>query len=273
VSTLRPLLDHWYLGTSEGAKEAAARNVASISEKIANRIDDYIESGRLTAEQGRKAFDDPAFALLLNDSLKSASKTDNEEKHGVLATLIAERMTQTNDSAERHFIAIARNGVEHLGSRQLRLLGAICVARYWIVDEFETKGSQESDFAFYVELCNVEVRPHWDTPIIRQDIEHLEMLSLLKTSDDRLTKRLVGGGIGCPMVEKAAQRFENQMTLWETPVIKHLNQQMVGALNDEGIIQTQLAFRNLELTPAGLIVGAAMHAILRGIPFESGKWD
>jgi len=75
-----------------------------------------------------------------------------------------------------------------------------------------------------------------------------------------------------PMVEKAAQRFENQMTLWETPVIKHLNQQMVGALNDEGIIQTQLAFRNLELTPAGLIVGAAMHAILRGIPFESGKW-
>jgi len=254
AASLRPLINDWYRGTSKGAQDTAGQNLVDAAEEIADKIDEYVDAGRLTEEQGRQAFDDPA-------------------KHELLAALIAERMTKTSDSAEAVFIALASAALKHLGSRQLRLLGAILVTRYWEIDEFASTGSDDGDFAHYVECCNVEVRPHWDVQIMRQDIDHLEMLSLLRATDQHLTRRLVGGRMNCPMLSYASHRFQQQATLWQTPVFLRLNDFATGGRNAGGQNQPHLAFQFLELSPAGLITGAAMHYILRGLPIDLGKWE
>jgi len=266
VGCLLPILERRYLGTSAAAQTAAAANVVAVSESLKAAVDEYVASGRLIEKQGRAALDDPAFAVFFNDRILDASETNDPFMHETLAKMVVERMTKTSGTSEAILISIAASRLRDLGPRQLRLIGAIFVAEHVFVEPFVSRGSSEADFDFYTEQCAIEVRPHWDAQLISQDFDHLDSLSLIELSQDRFKRRMFGGGTQAPMLATALQEYPARFApgTRQPEVYQRLHSWIEGA--------EAIAFKYVQLKSPGWIIGAVVHAHLRGQPLDLGKW-
>jgi len=267
VRAFLPLLQRRYVGTSRAAQVAAGNNIVAVSERIRTTIDEYVASGSLTEDQGRAALDDPAFALLFNDRLLDASETDDPLVHESFAKMVVEHMTRTSGTSEAVLIGMASARLRELGSRQLRLLGAIFVAEHIEVVPFVSLGSVEADVQFYKEQCEVEVRPFWDIPILAQDVEHLDATNLIELSEERLHRRVLGGGRGSPMLSHAFALNPYQLSGIELPdVFRKLGSWMENP-------ERSLSFKYITLKNPGWIIGAVVYSHLRGVPLDLGRWE
>jgi hypothetical protein len=130
IKTRLPFFERHYLGTSEGAQIRAAANVLSVGEKVREKLDAYIQEGRLTEQQAQEALDDPAFAVFLNTTLLHASETDDTFTHEQFASLVVERMTKSSTSSDAIALRIAAERLHDLTPRQLKALGAAYAATY-----------------------------------------------------------------------------------------------------------------------------------------------
>lgn len=110
---------------SEISKEIAHKNAASFLNELAQRIQKLEESGHIKAENVLKEQQHPQFSATLQNAIIRSAQTDNNDKHVMLAELIAHRLSSESESILSLASQMAVDAIALTTKRQLELL-ALC---------------------------------------------------------------------------------------------------------------------------------------------------
>ena|SRR3990167_5797099 len=107
-------------------KAAAKRNMENFVTRLAQRVDNLErELPTNKSEIFQNALNHPGSALLIKTAIVDSATTDNEEKHELLAELIAQRLTAKADDMIALAGTAACSIVNCLSSRQIKILSIL----------------------------------------------------------------------------------------------------------------------------------------------------
>ncbi|MFX9138239.1 LPO_1073/Vpar_1526 family protein [Acinetobacter baumannii] len=155
------------------AQERAQQNGLDFLIELGTRIKILEDTQKVTQEKIEKIQEDPDFSAALQKALISSAQTENQEKHKVLAELLAQRLTVEPESLRALTTKMALDLVSFLTPNQLNILGLAClisqICPNHIQNQFQYDNWLRQSFE---KFRNVE--------ITQMDLFHLETLVCLK---------------------------------------------------------------------------------------------
>lgn len=107
-------------------QDTAKKNVENFVTRLAQRVENLEkEIPANKSEIFKNALNHPGSALLIKSAIIDSATTDNEEKHELLAELIAQRLTANADDMIALAGTAACSIVNCLSSRQIKILGIL----------------------------------------------------------------------------------------------------------------------------------------------------
>jgi len=108
------------------AQEKAKQNSLDFLNDLAQRVNQLEADAKGNAKLKQKidsAIEDPDFSALLKDAVIASSRTDNEDKHKILARIVSERLRFPTENLVSLTSTLACDAVKHLTPKQMRFLG------------------------------------------------------------------------------------------------------------------------------------------------------
>lgn len=131
-----------------------------------------------------RALEEPSFGALLQKALIGSAQTESEDKHELLAKLVAMKLAAQQESVLSIVTPLACEVITHLTLNQLKILGIQSVLMLIHPSFSESDIRTEGDF---LNECSnwltIRLAPFMDVPIRRVDLLHLESLSCVKVMD------------------------------------------------------------------------------------------
>lgn len=248
-------LEHYTEGHLPKAKENAKQNSLKFLNDVAQRIQ-QLEEGAQEDQQIKEkiisALEGPDFSLLLQDALYASARTDNEDKHKILARIVSERLLSQPDDLVTLTSTLACEAVKHLAPKHMRYL-ALATFVYFIRPHkypeviFQTEHPELAG-SFYTEWLERHLSFILPIEPMRQrDFSHLESVSCLR-KETLITRNLLQ--LMTPPVEQ-----ELDWSLDE--FINNNTGQQLKEIWEGGMDQ-------ITLTSAGNLIGIYVHDELSG---------
>ena len=168
--------DH-YPRAVEKAKDNSTDFVNKFAEKLA-RLEERQEVDREIID---RALEEPSFGVILQKALIGSSQTESQEKHELLAELVATKLAAPQESLRSVVAPVACEAVTHLTHNQLKILGIQTVLTLINPSFNESRVQTEAAFLKRCEdWLTARLAPFADVQIRRIDLMHLESLSCAK---------------------------------------------------------------------------------------------
>lgn len=165
---------------ASSVREQARTNTAEFVLMLAERVRALEDRRQVDASTLKSAERHPQFASLLQDTLLNAAQTDDRAKHALLADIIAVRLASGSETTAALASPLAGSAVARATSRQLQMLGLMCV-----VDELRPKRLDSAEH--FRSWLSMVLAPFAGFEFQRIDALHLVALSCIAfhTSSER----------------------------------------------------------------------------------------
>jgi len=158
-----------YEGHEENVRLAAKKNVEAFLIKLANRVDVLEKSSgeqKVTLSKIENVFDDPDFALTLQDAIISSSRTSEEDIHELLSRILEERI-KSESNLTKLVLNEAVKTVSKLTVNQLKIITLLHLLKYTDLSKID----DELKMQVYLQF---EVKPFLDISENITDYQHLQ---------------------------------------------------------------------------------------------------
>lgn len=115
------LKDH-YPETQEVGRQNSLEFLADLAQRV-HQLEENTKDSYKIRQQIESSLGDPDFSVLLQEALIASSRTGNEDKHKILARIVAERLRCQSEGLVALTSTLACNAVKHLTPKQMRFLG------------------------------------------------------------------------------------------------------------------------------------------------------
>lgn len=228
-------------------RNQAQANSAEFVQILADRVRVLEERREIDASAVEETERHPQFSALLQDTLLSAAQTNDREKHAILADIIALRLASDAETTAALAAPLAASAVARATSRQLRLMGLVC-----LIDEiWPSKGSTKEHFR---EWLSQMLEPFNDYEFYTMDALHLAAVACI-TFDPRS-----GRDLSTILNLKAVLLLKELVDLTNVRGFPDLQSNW-----DEGLAGVQL-------TSVGSIIGGLVFNQLTGATLQLPKW-
>ncbi len=194
----------------------AKKNIENFVTRLAQRVE-RLESEIPTdsAEKFKNSLNHPSSALLIKTALVDAATTDNEEKHEILAELIAQRLTANADDMIALAGSAACSVVNSLSTRQIKILAVLSV-----LSTIRPLSKQNINDLPRAKACIMDWWKKFIMPLVSDgsfseahhlDFEHLVAMGCIRLNDipEDLIK-ILSSGIIDPKPNLSAEDFESE---------------------------------------------------------------
>jgi len=232
----------------ESAIKAARENTENFVIELANRVQALEAEKQVNAEEAEIRESHPQFALLLQEAVLAGAQTNSNEKHKILADLVAARLTVNADTTLAIASEMACQAISRATSRQLMLL-ALCS---FLEDIRPKEPIEKQHYGYWLDTI---LDPFLDLEFIEIDVLHLAAINCT-TYDPASGKSLQ---LLLNMKVRAKIIVENN---FEESV--HLD--FLEIMWGEGLAGVQL-------TSVGKLIGGLVFDRLFGISTGIPKWE
>lgn len=163
----------YFADHKQKAVDKAQANSADFLRQLADRIKLLEDQTVASPEQIETAQDHPDFSVILQKALLTAAQTDNDEKHQLLARILAERLVAPPEGMLAMVSKLACDVIGFMTPNQLRLLGLVANLLY-------VKPTDALPANAYSDWFVSRFAPYMNTNFTNLDLTHLESLSCLK---------------------------------------------------------------------------------------------
>ena len=157
---------------AEEARTSARENAANFVRMLAHQIKTLEDRLDITSKKIAAAEKHPQFSTLLQQSVINASQTDVENKHELLARLVATRMASEPESTVSLASQLASDAIARCTQRQLNLLGLCC-----FIQDIRPKDPMPIDL--YKSWLDRWLSPFTDFEFKQFDAHHLVAVSCI----------------------------------------------------------------------------------------------
>jgi hypothetical protein len=166
------------------AIEKAERNSGEFLNRLSLKVDQLEQDHRVDRAIIDRALEEPSFGALLQSALIGSAQTENGDKHDLLASIVASRLTADNESVLAVASQMAASAVAHCSPNQLHFLGycASTTLRWHRLDnaKFQTKEEMLKECIPWFEI---RFAPYRFLEIRHVDLFHLEAVSCLSAGN------------------------------------------------------------------------------------------
>ncbi len=165
------------------AIEKAQQNAFGFLSELAKRVKSLEEQGESQKKIIEESLNQPDFSALLQKAMLSSAQTEDNQKHELLAKLVANRLTVETESMFALASRQACDTVSMLTINQMRILGLLILHGRLQPSPFPPVNMSQEEFnKWYVEylMDSMQVYQHLTISIL--DMVHLEALSCISTS-------------------------------------------------------------------------------------------
>ena len=177
-------LASYFMDHHPKAQEKARQNSLEFLNDLAQRVHQLEEEGRKdqkTKKQIETAVEDPDFSALLKDALIASSRTDNEDKHKILARIVSERLRCQSGGLVSLTSTLACNAVSYLTPKQMRVLGLTTFIFFLRPSPFPPAIPHHKLVEWYIEWLTARLSVHLPIETLTIfDYSHLESVSCIK---------------------------------------------------------------------------------------------
>ena len=163
------------------AVEKAKDNSKDFLNKLAVKVAQLEEQQQVDRAMIDRALEEPGFGVILQEALIASSQTESQEKHELLAKLVAMKLDAPQESLRSVVAPLACEAVTHVTPNQLKIIGIQTVLTLINPSFNESRVQGEADF---LNGCGswlaARLAPFADVQIRRIDLMHLESLSCAK---------------------------------------------------------------------------------------------
>jgi hypothetical protein len=176
-------LAHYFRDHHPKAIEKAKQNSLDFLNVLSKRVDELEEDSKdheRIKRQIDSALEDPDFSALLKDALIASSRTDNEDKHKILARIVSERLRVPTDNLVALTSTLACDAVKHLTTRQLTFLGLTALVHFIRPKSLPPAVSTQQASQLYVDRLTQNLQLYFPLePLKPIDFRHLESVSCI----------------------------------------------------------------------------------------------
>lgn len=248
------LIEHFATGGDRAVRQAAYENALKMANHLADRMSDLERSQQITRQAIQLAFNQPAIHNLMRIALIESAQTDSEEKHALLARLVADRLTSESEGTRALASEMAAQAIAHMTSRQLRILGLqvnlASIRPASMPVEIDTVNQYNDWIMPYLER---QLTPYIGLTLGAFDLSHLEALSCLRVDEIRARSLVT-------MLSSGTLAFDVAL-FGETNVGKEVTKLWANGLS------------RVMLTSVGSIVGVYASDMLTGVTTVMTDWD
>lgn len=211
----------------ERVVQRAQTNVLAFLSLLAARMEqlEHDNTDDAFAARVAAALDDPDFSAVLRDAILGAARTDDHQKHVVLARLVAERLVADDDSTIAASVGVAVPVVPHLTSKQLRLLAAC----------FGALHASGNIPEVYAKLSPIDIPSTLDTA-------HLEGLSCIRYHPEKQLSGSANMVIVMKLAKEATPDVVNLWNFWMQSVDLTSVGMVIGAATWDDLTGSQIRF-------------------------------
>ena len=120
-----------------------------------------------------RALEEPSFGVILQNALIGSAQTESQEKHELLANLVATKLAAPEESLRSIVTSLACEALTHLTHNQLKILGVQSVLTLIYPSFNESHLQTESDFLGACDSwLTSRLSPFLDVQIRRIDLLH-----------------------------------------------------------------------------------------------------
>ncbi len=168
---------------------AAQNNAQAMVDLLTTKVAALEERGEINDEMFNRAFSDPSFNRVLQKTLMGAAETNSQQKHELLAGIIAERLKASTDSIIGVSAGLVSDAIGNCTARQLKILG-FCSNSQNFSPQIEARGEasaieggwvvgREQSIQILKRTFESRFSPYVDLKIGSVDSAHLEGLSCI----------------------------------------------------------------------------------------------
>ena len=176
------------------ARKKAIDNSKDFLNKLATQVAQLEERQQVDRAIIDRALEEPNFGVILQKALIGSSQTESQEKHELLAKLVAMKLDAPQESLRSVVAPLACDAVTHLTPNQLKIIGIQTVLTLIHPPFNEARVQKEEDF---LNACSrwltARLSPFADAQIRRIDLMHLESLSCAKLASLGVAKYELAG--------------------------------------------------------------------------------
>jgi len=177
-------LDSYFKDHQPAAQEAARENALDFLNELAGRVHQLEEAARndqqVTAHI-ESALADPDFSALLKESLIGSSRTQDHDKHRLLARIVSERLRSEPEQMVALCSSLACHAVQHLTPKQIEFLGIATFALLIRPNPFPPPLPPHDFGRWYEQWLTAHISPYLPlSPVSNVDLAHLESASCIR---------------------------------------------------------------------------------------------
>jgi hypothetical protein len=241
------------------AVEKAKDNSKDFLNKLAEKVAQLEERQQVDRAIIDHALEEPSFGVILQKALIGSSQTESQEKHELLAKLVAMKLDAPQESLRSVFAPLACEAVTHLTPHQLKIIGIQTVLTLIHPSFNESRVQTEADF---LNACGSwlisQLAPFADVQIHRIDLMHLESLSCAKLASLGVAEYALEGLL---KNWKCKDFTLTPDALYQLPIGEKIKVWW----------ETQ-ALNRLQLTTTGQLLGFHMVEIVGGTSVDISTW-
>lgn len=234
------------------AQEQARENAAKFVQQLAFRVAALEKQQPLEQEKVSDAQRHPQFSSLLQKTILNAAKTNDHDKHDLLARLVAARFASSAETTFALASDLASDAVARSTRRQLELMALCC-----FLDEIRPRDPipTASD---YHEWLDIHLQSFENFEFHEMDARHL--VAITCASYDPASTRTLAG----VLLFKAGKQLVEELLdddFTHIPIIKLLQ------------IDWDLGLGGVRLTSVGSIVGGLALSQIKSTDFGPPDWE
>lgn len=214
----------------ETARQNSLKFLNNLAERV-HRLEEETKDDPKIKEKIISALQNPDFSALLKDALIASSRTDNAEKHKILARIVSERLSCHSEGLLALTSTLACDAVKHLTPKQMRFLGITSFTYFIRPNPFPPDITPQQFSQWYLGWLTRWLSLYLPIELLKPlDFHHLEAVSCIKyeTFIGRSLKEVLGP-------RKAEYDWPFDDFIKNTPSGKQLNE-----LWEKGMQQTTL---------------------------------
>ncbi len=159
----------------------AEQNSLDFLVQLAQRVKTLEEQG----EQQEKVIEDslnhPEFSALIQKAIIASAQTEDNQKHQILANLVADRLTKESESLFALSSQLACDAIAKLNLRQLKILGLLSTLWFIRPTGYPLPTLEKEQFTkFYMDFLTPILNKYKGLTFHKWDLLHLESLSCAK---------------------------------------------------------------------------------------------
>lgn len=234
------------------AQEQARENAAKFVHQLAVRVAVLEKQQTLEPEKVSATQRHPQFSSLLQQTILNAARTNDDDKHDLLARLVAARLASSAETTVALASDLASNAIARSTRRQLELMALCC-----FLDEIRPRYPIPTA-ALYHKWLGIQLRPFENFEFVEMDARHLV-------------------AIACASYDPASNRGLSEILLFKagTHLIEELHDDDFRHISIIDVLQINwdLGLAGVRLTSVGSIVGGLALSQIRGKDFGPPDWE